>query len=387
MHQLVGYHRPATVAEAVRLLAEPNRVVLAGGTTLRHDGGAAPVEVVDIQALDLDSVEADAPLVGLGATATLQALVDNDAVPDLVRRTARAELPSTLRSLATVGGTIGSAENDSLLLAALLVHDATVHFADERTAVLGDVLDVGLDAGDLIVGVTVAAVGATAMHATGRTLADRPIVAAVGRVTDTGVRLALCGIAATPRLVDPADVDTLEPPGDFRGSPRYRRHLADVLDTSSRGAVVTPTTFELNGENVTVEVQPHDSLFTVLRGLGMFSVKYGSATGETGAAAVLLDGALVSSEVVLALQAHGHRVTTVEVLNTGPGLHPIQAAFAATGALQSGYSAGAMVLGTMALLERDPDPSDDAIRDMLSGILDRESGYVKPVEAVRRRRR
>ncbi len=147
---------------------------------------------------------------------------------------------------------------------------------------------------------------------------------------------------------------------------------------------MTMITIQLNGTPTTVEAQPHDSLFRILRQLGMFSVKYGSATGETGAAAVLLDGALVSSEVVLALKADGHSVTTVESLNTESGLHPIQAAFAATGALQSGYSAGAMVLGTMALLEQNPDPSEAEIRDMLSGILDRETGYVKPVEAVLR---
>ncbi len=147
---------------------------------------------------------------------------------------------------------------------------------------------------------------------------------------------------------------------------------------------MTTITIELNGEPTTVSAQPHESLFKILRGLGMFSVKYGSATGETGAAAVLLDGSLVSSEVVLAVQADGHSVTTVESLNTESGLHPIQAAFATTGALQSGYSAGAMVLGTMALLERTPDPSEADIRDMLSGILDRETGYVKPVEAVLR---
>ena len=83
-------------------------------------------------------------------------------------------------------------------------------------------------------------------------------------------------------------------------------------------------------------------------------------------------------------QADGHAVTTVESLNVEPALHPIQAAFTATGAFQSGYSAGAMILGTMALLERDPDPSEAEIRDMLSGILDRETAYVKPVEAVKR---
>ena len=116
----------------------------------------------------------------------------------------------------------------------------------------------------------------------------------------------------------------------------------------------------------------------------MFSVHYGSDSGETGAAAVLYDGRLASSDVILAASADGHSVTTVESLNVSPDLHPIQTAFVAVGAFQSGYSAGAMILGTMALLEENPDPSEAEIRDMLSGILDRETAYVKPVEAVKR---
>jgi len=141
-------------------------------------------------------------------------------------------------------------------------------------------------------------------------------------------------------------------------------------------------TLELNGTRRTMECAPHETLLTVLRREGMVSVRFGSASGETGASAVLLDGRLASSEVVLAAQADGHSVTTVESLNVDSDLHPVQAAFAATGAMQSGYSVGAMVLGTLALLERDPDPDEEAIRDMLSGILDRETAYVKPVAAV-----
>ena len=145
-----------------------------------------------------------------------------------------------------------------------------------------------------------------------------------------------------------------------------------------------PISFDLNGRPHTTTCTPHESLREVLRRAGMFSVRFGSDSGETGAAAVLLDGELVSSDVVLAAQADGHHVTTVEAFNTGPDLHPIQAAFVAVGAFQSGYSAGAMVLGTHALLDRSPDPTEAEIRDMLSGILDRETAYVKPVEAVRR---
>ncbi|MGO9558871.1 MAG: molybdopterin-dependent oxidoreductase [Acidimicrobiales bacterium] len=141
----------------------------------------------------------------------------------------------------------------------------------------------------------------------------------------------------------------------------------------------------LNGVKTKLECEPSESLFRLLRREGYFSVRYGSETGETGAAAVLIDGRLVSTDVLLAAQASGHEVVTLESLDLGVGeLHPIQQAFVETGALQSGYSAGAMVLATKSLLEREADPSDEQIKDALSGILDRETGYVKVVEAVRR---
>ena len=143
-------------------------------------------------------------------------------------------------------------------------------------------------------------------------------------------------------------------------------------------------TFELNGAGVTLAVEPHHTLREALRRLGMFSVHYGSDSGETGAAAVLYDGRLASADVILAASAGGHSITTVESLNVSRDLHPIQTAFVAVGAFQSGYSAGAMILGTLALLKENPDPSEGEIRDMLSGILDRETAYVKPVEAVKR---
>jgi len=111
----------------------------------------------------------------------------------------------------------------------------------------------------------------------------------------------------------------------------------------------------LNGSVRTIACLPGDTLLELLRREGCFSVRFGSETGETGAAAVLLDGRLVAADVLLAAQADGHEVTTVEQLNVAIGeLHPTQQAFVETGALQSGYSAGAMVLATKALLERNP---------------------------------
>ena len=141
----------------------------------------------------------------------------------------------------------------------------------------------------------------------------------------------------------------------------------------------------INGVPRRLECGAGDSLRAVLRQHGYFSVRYGSDTGETGAAAVLVDGRLVSGDVLLAAQADGHEITTVEHLNTTVGaLHPIQEALVDSGALQSGYSAGALVLAVKALLARNDDPSEAEIRDALSGVLDRETGYVKVVEAVRR---
>lgn len=242
--RLVRYHRPTTVPDAIALLAEPGRVAWAGGTTIVHDTTGEPAEVVDLQALGLAGIERDAAgSLRAGATTTLQALADDPATPAAVREAARAELPSTLRTLATVGGTVAAADAHSVLLATLLAFDAEVAFADGRAEPLAAVLDrvpapdlldpdltvPDLIVPDLIIAVEFATDGRYATASTGRTPADVPIVAAVGRAADDGVRLALSGVAPVPVLVAPDDVDSLEPPSDFRGSSAYRRRLATVL--------------------------------------------------------------------------------------------------------------------------------------------------------------
>lgn len=138
----------------------------------------------------------------------------------------------------------------------------------------------------------------------------------------------------------------------------------------------------INGQPRTLTCQPGDTLLRLLRAEGYFSVRFGSDTGETGAAAILLDGKLVSADVMLAAQADGHTIETVESLSPGGKLHAIQEAFIRTGAIQSGYSTPAMLLAAKALLARTPNPSEAEVRDALSGILDRETGYVKPVQAI-----
>ena len=151
--------------------------------------------------------------------------------------------------------------------------------------------------------------------------------------------------------------------------------------------------FTLNGRPVSIEVPPQTTLLTALREeLGVFSVKHGCETGECGACTVLLDDKPVSSCVMLAAMAAGHAVLTIEAVGEHPvqgwrrtaGLDPIQQAFVETGAIQCGYCTPAMILAARALLQREPEPTEQQVRQALSGVLCRCTGYLKPVQAVLR---
>lgn len=151
--------------------------------------------------------------------------------------------------------------------------------------------------------------------------------------------------------------------------------------------------FAVNGESVAIDVPSEATLLAVVRErLGLFGTKHGCETGECGACTVLLDGRPVNTCVMLAAQAHGHRVETIESVGEHPeqgwkrteGLDPIQQAFVETGAIQCGYCTPAMVLAARALLDRTRTPSEADVRQAFSGILCRCTGYVKPVEAVLR---
>ncbi len=140
----------------------------------------------------------------------------------------------------------------------------------------------------------------------------------------------------------------------------------------------------INGIIKSLDVAPNESLMTVLRQEGYHSVKHGCETGECGACNVLVDGVPRPSCVMLAAQAGGCTLTTVESLGTARKLHPLQEAFIDTGAIQCGFCTPGMVLSAHALLKSNPDPSENEVRDALSGNLCRCTGYVKPVEAVLR---
>jgi putative selenate reductase molybdopterin-binding subunit len=150
-------------------------------------------------------------------------------------------------------------------------------------------------------------------------------------------------------------------------------------------------TFQLNGRQTEWEAAPGDTLLKQLRGAGYFGAKSGGcAKGECGACAVLLDGKPVNSCLVLAGQVDGHSVQTIEGVGEHPdhgwkktaGLSALQQAFIENGAVQCGYCTPAMILAAQALLQAEPDPSEEQVRQALSGVLCRCTGYLKPVQAV-----
>jgi aerobic carbon-monoxide dehydrogenase small subunit len=140
----------------------------------------------------------------------------------------------------------------------------------------------------------------------------------------------------------------------------------------------------INGERRETDIWEGESLLFALRErLGLPGSKNACEQGECGSCSVLLDSTLVCACLVLAAQADGHDLVTVEGLGVDGRLHPVQEAFAETGAVQCGFCTPGLIVATADLLERNPDPSDDEIREALSGNLCRCTGYAKIFDAVR----
>ena len=151
-------------------------------------------------------------------------------------------------------------------------------------------------------------------------------------------------------------------------------------------------TITVNNIPYELDCPASQTLLAALRDLGLFGVKFGDEHGLSGADTVLVDGRPVNAGSLLAAQAEGHEILTVEGLGSHPdqgwrktsGLHPIQQAFVETGAIQCGYCTPAQILAAKALLDRNPTPTEAEVRAAISGVLCRCTGYVKPVEAILR---
>ncbi len=234
MARISAYHRPSSLEDALALLhrSTVRTVVLGGGTTVVPSRFDVPTEVVDLQSCGLAGIVVDNSTARIGATTTLDTISDHDAMPFVLRDAARRELPSTLRTLATIGGVVVGRHDESELLAALLAFDALVTFVNAtgaHTRSLEDALaDPSVLHSAIVTAIEVRSDGSASAARTGRTPHDSPIVAVVGRRRPDGsVVAAATGVATTPVLID--DPGAIDPPGDFRGSTEYRRMLAVEL--------------------------------------------------------------------------------------------------------------------------------------------------------------
>lgn len=139
----------------------------------------------------------------------------------------------------------------------------------------------------------------------------------------------------------------------------------------------------INGEPMEFLCEPHQSMLDVLRGpLGLTGSKEGCGSGDCGACSVTLDGRLVCACLMLAMEAEGATITTIEGMATGEALHPLQQKFLEMAALQCGICTPGVLVAAKSLLERNPDPSETEVRFWLAGNLCRCTGYDKIVRAV-----
>src|SRR5262249_51317875 len=182
--------------------------------------------------------------------------------------------------------------------------------------------------------------------------------------------------------------------GGGRGEPDRRRARDGRLPPARPARADRPRAEEvprrvrievaINGDRHEADVWSGESLLYALRErFGLPGSKNACEQGECGSCSVLLDGELVCACLVLAAQADGHEVVTVEGLGAGDELHPVQQAFVDAGAVQCGFCTPGLVVATAALLRRAPEPSDYEIREALSGNLCRCTGYTKIFDAVR----
>jgi carbon-monoxide dehydrogenase small subunit len=146
----------------------------------------------------------------------------------------------------------------------------------------------------------------------------------------------------------------------------------------------TGITLNVNGKDHLLEVKPNEILLNVLRDrLGLMGTKYGCGLGECGACTVLLEGRAVLSCQTLAFTADGKKITTVEGLEQDGELDPLQQAFIDEGAVQCGYCTPGMILSAKALLDAQPDPTIEEIKQAIRGNLCRCTGYTNIVRAIK----
>ena len=256
---ITAYHRPQTLDEALMLLAQPNRTPLGGGTLLAHSK-ADSVEAVDLQALSLDSVKMQGNNLEIGATVTLQQLLESEHCPDAWKSALKLEAPLNIRNSATVAGTLVACDGRSTLVSVLFALDAKLEIKSidkfeliememesrppkqqVATLGLGEFLPLRLDQirGKLITSISVPLNVKLAFDYVSRTPADKPIVCAALAQWNSGrTRLVLGGYGQSPMLamdgteaegVEAAAGNAFHEAADEYASAEYRMDVAATL--------------------------------------------------------------------------------------------------------------------------------------------------------------
>ena len=237
------YHRPHTLNEALALLTQPNRIPLGGGTRLSH-ATPDPVEVVDLQSIGLDSIKKNGNNLEIGATVTLQQLLENEHCPDALKAALKLEAPLNLRNAATVAGTLVSCDGRSTFATVMLALDAKIEQTmlanskiETRLSNIGEFLP--LRPGGLITSLTIPHNVRFAFDYVSRTPSDKPIVCAALAQWNSGrTRLALGGFGKSPMLaMDGTESDGIETAArnafheatDEWASAEYRMDIASTL--------------------------------------------------------------------------------------------------------------------------------------------------------------
>jgi len=237
---ITAYHRPQTLDEALTLLTQPNTLPLGGGTLLSH-GMTDPMEAVDLQLLGLNTLTKKGNELELGATLTLQALVESEHCPDALKSALKLEAPLNIRNSATVAGTLVTCDGRSTFATVLVAMDARIDIRasriDSRVSNIGDYLP--LRPPGLITSITVPANVKLAFEYVSRTPADKPIVcAALARWNSGRTRLALGGYGKSPMLgmdgtesegVEAAARNAFHEANDDWASAEYRMDVAATL--------------------------------------------------------------------------------------------------------------------------------------------------------------
>lgn len=241
---ITTYHRPKTLDEALTLIAHPNILPLGGGTLLSHTPLADPVEVVDLQSLGLDSIKKIGSSLELGATLTLQQLLESGDCPDKLKSALKLEAPLNLRNTATLAGTLVSCDGRSTFATTLLAMDAKVNVASKQKSEeiinIGDFLPLREQIrGKLITKIVIPLNIKLAFEYVSRTPADKPIVCAALVQWNSGrTRLTFGGYGTSPMLaMDGTESEGAETSArnafheatDEWGSAEYRMDVAATL--------------------------------------------------------------------------------------------------------------------------------------------------------------